>query len=51
MKTLLVIVVVVVQLLNLAVFWWFSRVAWFRILALTAARRVQAQGEEAEAAQ
>jgi hypothetical protein len=32
MKTLLVIVVV--QSLNLVVFWWFNRVAWLRILAL-----------------
>jgi hypothetical protein len=32
MKTLLVIVVV--QSLNLVVFWWFNQLAWFRILAL-----------------
>jgi hypothetical protein len=32
MKTL--IVIVLVQLLNLVVFWWFNRVAWFQILAL-----------------
>ena len=32
MKTL--IVVLVVQSLNLIVFWWFNRVAWFRILTL-----------------
>jgi hypothetical protein len=27
-------VIVVVQSLNLVVFWWFNQLAWFRILAL-----------------
>ncbi len=46
MKILLMMVVL--QSLNLAVFAWLDRAAWVRILALTtAARRVQAQVEEA----